>query len=274
MTEPDTPPPRRLRNAGRVARAEDPVSAIGEPDSVPVGGIAIQDGGRSSDRSAPADPPLASAHGSTERNITARIRMPFWSMEYSVSQSLDRQVEEAVAEKRNYAEKLEAASGSDIFKYLLLINTSELDRYVAQTLLQAEQSFISARRVAIAGFVLLAVGIGFGFYSGLTGKTITPAYLAASAGALTQFISGVMFYLYNKTLQQINRFHDKLVTSQHVSISFLASSGLTDPAARDKEVASLAAALIATSSRPEVGTRKGNAKITRRVATSGEKTSG
>jgi hypothetical protein len=40
----------------------------------------------------------------------------------------------------------------------------------------------------------------------------------------------VFVYLYNRTLQQLNRFHDRMISSQDVAISFLASTYLQDQA--------------------------------------------
>src|SRR5579871_2607583 len=72
--------------------------------------------------------------------------------------------EQATEAKEDYAKKLEIATGDDVFKYVLLINMAALDGYVAQTRLQAAQSFRLSRIVAMIGFLLLAVGIGAGFY--------------------------------------------------------------------------------------------------------------
>src|SRR5678816_522164 len=60
-------------------------------------------------------------------------------------------VEKSRAEKTAYIEKLETAVGDDIFKYILLINVSALEGYVAQTRIQAEQSFSLARMMAWIG---------------------------------------------------------------------------------------------------------------------------
>jgi hypothetical protein len=135
----------------------------------------------------------------------------------------------AWAEKKTYAEKLEAAEGDDIFKYILLINVSALEGYVAQTRIQAEQSFRLAKIVASIGFVILCVGISFSIYQGVYGNTSLEAgYLASVAGVLTEFISGVFFYLYNRTLQQINRFHDRLLAMEQTSMAYLATGLVTD----------------------------------------------
>lgn len=152
--------------------------------------------------------------------------------------------QKADAEKRQYIAKLEEATGEDVFKYLLLMNTAALEDYVAQTRLQAQQSFRLSSAISVIGFLLLGVGIALGFYLGTTGKDLDSAYLASAAGVLTEFISGVFFYLFNKTLQQLNRFHDKLITSQHISLSFMATSQLSEAAKRDAQKAELAKLLM------------------------------
>lgn len=112
-----------------------------------------------------------------------------------------KQYEIAQADKRTFIQKLEAAKGDDVFKYLLLINTSALEGYIAQTRHQADQSFQLSQKVAVVGFVLITLGIVIGYYSNITGKSsFETAYLSSIAGILTEFISGVFFYLYNKTL--------------------------------------------------------------------------
>ena len=141
----------------------------------------------------------------------------------------------AQEEKKNYSENLEKAEGDNIFKYILLINVAALEGYVAQTRIQAEQSFRLTKIVALIGFVMLGVGIVLAIYLSTLGRsTLEAAYLAAIAGVLTEFISGVFFYLYNRTLQQINRFHDKLVAMQQTSMAYLATGLVSDRGTGDK----------------------------------------
>lgn len=131
-----------------------------------------------------------------------------------------RKLDEAKKRELTYAEKLEETkNGIDIFKYLLLIDTAALEGYVLQTKIQAEQSFRLSKYVAVIGFMIIATGIG---YSIIGQNNLSAAYIAALAGVMTEFISGIFFYLYNKTLQQINIFHDKLSASRQISIGFLA----------------------------------------------------
>jgi hypothetical protein len=57
--------------------------------------------------------------------------------------------------------------------------------------------------------------------------------LAGIAGILSEFISGVFLYIYNRTLQQLNLFHDKLISSQQTSMAFLANSLIPEGDKRD-----------------------------------------
>lgn len=154
----------------------------------------------------------------------------------------------AAHDKRTYADKLEQAQGDDVFKYLLLMNASALEQYVTQTRLQAEQSFRLSRVVAIVGFVLLAISIGLGVYINMSGgETLDVAYLSGIAGVLTEFISGVFFYLYNRTLQQLNLFHNRMLSAQHVATALLTNSRVADTAKRDDGKVELAKVLISAA---------------------------
>lgn len=172
--------------------------------------------------------------------------------EKSVLYNINEVLVKAQADKRSFTEKLEVATGDDVFKYLLLINTSALEGYIAQTRLQAEQSFQLSKIVAIVGFGLIAVGIGLGIYSSLSGKGgLEGAYLASITGLLTEFISGVLFYLYNKTLQQLNLFHDKMMSYQYASMSFLANSLVANETKRDEYKGELSKMLMSTAVKKE-----------------------
>jgi hypothetical protein len=163
----------------------------------------------------------------------------------SLSKYLRTSLDDARKEKKTYSDKLENAEGDEIFKYILLMSSAALEEYVAQTRLQAQQSFLSSTGVAMVGFILLSIGIGLAFWASFTGKSdLNAAYLAAVAGLLTEFISGVFFYLYSRTLQQINRFHDRLISSQHVAMSFLAISLLEEQTHKEATQAELAKLLL------------------------------
>lgn len=180
-------------------------------------------------------PPLSAAKMAADASGNVDSSGNFMKQYFSI-------INKAQSDKTTYTEKLEDATGDDIFKYLLLINTSALEGYIAQTRIQAEQSFRISKIVAGVGFVLIIVGIIMGFFS-----NISAAYIAAISGILTEFISGVFFYLYNKTLQQLNLFHNKMLSSQHASMSFMANRLISDVAMRDQCIADLSKVLLSTT---------------------------
>lgn len=117
-----------------------------------------------------------------------------------------------------------------IFKLLLLIDLTELEKYIAQTRLQARRSFMLSAWVAICGSILLLTAIVLGIVLQVfhPGNSLNVAYLSAIAGIITQLISGIFFYFYNMTLRQINLFHSRLESSRKVCISLYLQSLITD----------------------------------------------
>jgi hypothetical protein len=165
----------------------------------------------------------------------------------ALSKLFAQQAEQASKEKRDYSAKLEAAKGDEVFKYLLLINVASLESYVAQTRVQAEQSFRWSKAVAVIGFLIIAVGVSVAIYTSAGGAIrIEAAYLASLSGVVVEFVAGVFFYLYNRTLQQINVFHQRLADSQQLSISLIANSLIGDEVRRDQARAELARVLATT----------------------------
>lgn len=142
-----------------------------------------------------------------------------------VVESFTNSAKKSYDDKKSYEEKLENANGNDVYKYVLLINVSALEGYVAQARLQAQQSFDLSKVVAVIGFTIISIAIVLSVYLTINGNTsLNAAYLTGVAGVLTEFTSGVFFFLYSKTLGQINLFHDKLVDMQKTALSYLASS--------------------------------------------------
>lgn len=147
------------------------------------------------------------------------------TLSWDPSKALAAAAEKSYDDKRTYVEKLESATGVNIYKYVLLINVSALEGYVAEARLQAQQSFNLSRMVALAGFAIIAVAIILSVYLTITGnQQLHSAYLAGIAGALTEFIAGVFLYLYSKTLSQINVFHDKLVDMQKTALVYISET--------------------------------------------------
>lgn len=121
-------------------------------------------------------------------------------------------------EKRNYQDKLERAKSNDVFKYVFLINNASVEKYVQQSRQQAETVFRVGQRIAIAGFSLLLASVIIGLASMYTDRSLVMAYFAGVVGVLTDLVAVALFWMYKKTLQQIDGFYQRMMTRQHASL--------------------------------------------------------
>ena len=111
----------------------------------------------------------------------------------------------------------------DIFENSLKMSYKYLDQYYLQTKEQAQRGFAVTVGVAIFGAIL----IGGGIIAMLFGAT-NPSYVTCAAGIITEFISSIFFYLYNKTISSMSKYHNKLVLSQSISIALKVSESLNE----------------------------------------------
>ena len=112
---------------------------------------------------------------------------------------------------------------SDLFENSLNMSYKYLDQYYLQTREQAQRGFFVTVCVAVFGAVLIGIGIVAMFL----GKT-SPSYVTCASGVITEFIAAVFFYLYNRTVTSMSKYHNKLVISQNISIALKVADSLTD----------------------------------------------
>jgi TRADD-N domain-containing protein len=167
---------------------------------------------------------------------------------------LVQKVQDCRDRKKHYLKIVENAKGDEIFKGLLLVNIAASEEYTDLTRLQAEKSFNWSITVALIGFVLVASSIGVAIYSQMTNAqiNINITYLTGIAGIITEFISGIFFYLYNKTLQQVDEFHGTLEAAQKTAVCLVLDSLLVGEQQRDETKMEIVKALLA-SLQPQQG---------------------
>lgn len=111
----------------------------------------------------------------------------------------------------------------DIFKNSIKMSSKYLDQYYLQTKQQAQKGFFITVCVAIFGAGLIAVGIVLMFF----GK-VEPSYVTCASGVITEFIAAIFFYLYNRTVSSMSKYHNKLVLAQNISIALKVSDSLPE----------------------------------------------
>jgi hypothetical protein len=138
---------------------------------------------------------------------------------------------EKLAENRRKNEVMSILGGSspttEYFEKLVNINVENLSAYYITVKSHANKSFFASLFVALAGFVLIGVGIELAMTHAKEG--ISVAQLSGLAGVATEFISAVFFYLYSRTVRQMKEYHNSLLAVQNVLLSFKLVGETTEP---------------------------------------------
>lgn len=127
--------------------------------------------------------------------------------------------------KIEYKDFIETEKDTDIIK-LMSHNLLELKEYYTINKQQARKSFLAALIMSVLGFLVFVVGIVAVFFYD---KDI---YVYSTiSGALVEVIAGLFFYLYNRSMQQINIFFGSLLDTQR----YLSSIQLVDKIETNKD---------------------------------------
>lgn len=110
----------------------------------------------------------------------------------------------------------------DIFENSIKMSYKYLDQYYLQTREHAQRGFLVTVCVSLFGAFLILGGI-IGMFWG----HIAPSLITCASGVVTEFIASVFFYLYNKTVSSMSRYHNKLVLSQNISIALKVADSLS-----------------------------------------------
>lgn len=152
--------------------------------------------------------------------ISLLIIILLYSLMYNLKVSLlDNSIKtkEKIVEKINVEELINELD-KDFNNNMIKINIYQLNAYNDQTKSQANKSFKIASRTSIIGFILLCIGLVSVFW----GKN-KPGYLTTGVGLLIEFLSGIIFYLYNKTIVKMGEYHKKIVLTQNIALALKAT---------------------------------------------------
>jgi hypothetical protein len=131
------------------------------------------------------------------------------------AKDLNLELSEAIKRK---AGQLEETDYERYFTKLLQINLDNLTRYYFLVGEQAARSFWLTASTAAFGFLILSAGIALSFFP-IQGVAVTAEAVAVVSGLIVEFIAGVMFYIYNRTIKQLGAYHDKLLRVQDLVVA-------------------------------------------------------
>ena len=120
-------------------------------------------------------------------------------------------------------ENVQNKVGEDVFENSIKMSYKYLDQYYHQTREQAQKGFFVTVCISVFGAILIGAGIVAMFMG-----EVKPSYITCASGVVTEFISAIFFYLYNKTVTSMSKYHNKLVLSQNISIALKVADTLPD----------------------------------------------
>jgi hypothetical protein len=112
-------------------------------------------------------------------------------------------------------------------------NLGQLIEYYIMNKSQARKSYTASLTAIVAGFGTIICGAWWAFSSGRSDGT---AYIVPLAGVLLQFIGGGYFYLYNRSLIQLNFFFSRLAQMQDTLLAIHLAESLPEGKERVKAV--------------------------------------
>lgn len=107
---------------------------------------------------------------------------------------------------------------SNYFKRLVSINVENLAAYYGLVKSHTARSFWAALFASLIAFLALMYAITVGFHSAEQDRI--KGYLTALAPIVTQFIAGLFFYLYNRTVRQLQGYFNGLLGGQKLLLAF------------------------------------------------------
>lgn len=119
------------------------------------------------------------------------------------------------------SDNIQSEVEEDIFENSIKISYKYLDQYYLQTREQAQRGFFVTVCVSVFGSVLIFIGVAAMFF-----EKVEPSYITCASGVITEFIAAIFFYLYNKTVSSMSKYHNKLVLSQNISIALKVADSL------------------------------------------------
>lgn len=144
---------------------------------------------------------------------------------------LDIELEKLSMEREKLKAKVVQSESEEIKNKNNVFNTIQLNlnqttEYYTINKSQAKQSFRASIFAIVIGLITLVVGIWFMFYK----ENITMATISAISSVLLEAIGGMYFYVYRKSLEQLNFFYDKLEKTQDTMVAIELTNNISNDA--------------------------------------------
>lgn len=128
----------------------------------------------------------------------------------------DRKVTDLKQERLAIQEKIRERTSSNIIE-IIQLNLNQLDEYYTINKNQARNSFYTSLFLIFLGFLTITFAIVISLSN--PNLNISIPVISGISGVLLQFIGGANFFIYRKTLEQVNRFYNNLIKTQDTMLA-------------------------------------------------------
>lgn len=157
-------------------------------------------------------------------------------------------------DREEIRENLAKKQDKDVLDTIQLSLNQLLEYYTINTS-QAKNSFRFSVFAIVIGLFVLVIGIGIFYFR--ENPNIQLATISGLSGIFLQFIGGANFYIYNRSLNQLNYFYAQLIRTQETMLSIKLCDQLFDKNQKTQVIEKLIMNLIERSSNvpilPEAG---------------------
>ncbi|SKB57850.1 hypothetical protein SAMN05660477_00005 [Soonwooa buanensis] len=127
----------------------------------------------------------------------------------------EEEISDLRSERKEITDKIEKDNDYDIFNTIQL-SLNQLNEYYTINKNQAKSSFRISLISIIIGFVTIVTGIWFYYFEI---SSIELSFLTGISGLLLEFIGGAYFFVYKKSLEQVNFFFAQLIKVQDTMLA-------------------------------------------------------
>jgi hypothetical protein len=116
------------------------------------------------------------------------------------------------------------------FNRLVKINLDNLSEFYETAKSHSSRAFYITIISSVFALVIIALAFIFGVFKK---EYRDISYLTAGSGMFIELVSGLLFIVYNKTIQKMKEYHESLVSVQNALLSFKIINEVTD---QDKKI--------------------------------------
>lgn len=131
------------------------------------------------------------------------------------SHDSDTELKELKNERVAITQKIETEKELDIF-HTIQLSLNQLNEYYTINKNQAKSSFRFSVFAIVIGLITILTGIWLQY---LDVAKIEITYVTATSGLILEFIGGAYFFMYKKSLEQVNFFFGQLIKIQDTMLS-------------------------------------------------------